>query len=310
MGAMAEPEHSISFERSIHAGAGDVFAAWTLPELLNRWMTKRADSSPKVGGNYRYEVDGPEGSTIVHRGVFLALEPAALIRQSFEVESEEENPYENEFLELKLTPLSSGRTTILFTNGWDGPAMDEESAAAVREAWHAWFDQLEKFLALVALHAGPEPGEQDALARPTALKIVRTFEASPERLFDAWVKEDIAARWLFFSEGERTACVLGGTTGERWLISDRRDGVDYTATGTYLRVERPRRLEFTFAMPHFSPNSDRIAVDFAAAGALTLMSFVQSGPDIEEELRQVVPGAVGGSEAGWNAMFDMLAKAL
>lgn len=307
---MKKPEHEIILERTVQAGAGDIFAAFTIPSLLNRWMTRHAESELRVGGAYRYELDGPEGAVFVHKGKFLVLEPGARLRQTFAVESDEENPYTDEFIELSLLPVSSGRTRIRFVNAWNGPGMDDESLAAVTAAWEGWLDQLEKFLALVAAHEGDEEAEDQRGAGRAVLKIVRTFDASPARVFDAWVNLEIAGRWLFFSDGERVAFSLEAQEGGGWVIAERRDGVEYRASGHYLAVDRPRHLAFTYAMPQFSPNSDTIAVTFAAAGQMTLMSFEESGPDIEEELRQTMPGAAGGSEAGWNAMFDTLAQVL
>jgi len=307
---MKTAEHEIVVERTVHAGAGDIFAAFTLPELLNRWMTNHAEADLKVGGTYRYELGGPGGETFVHKGQYLTLEPGVLVRQTFVVESEDENPYTDETLELRLKPLSSGRTALRFTNAWNGPAMDEESFEAVRETWEAWFDQLEKFMALVALHAAEGEADETHAEKRVGLTIVRSFDATPEQVFDAWLNPALASQWLFASGGAPTACDLPARVGESWRISEVRDGVEYTATGIYRVVHAPHYLEFTFGMPLASPNFDLIRVQFAAAGALTLMNFEQLGPDIEEELRQVVPGAAGGSEGGWNAMFDTLSKVL
>jgi len=80
--------------------------------------------------------------------------------------------------------------------------------------------------------------------------------------------------------------------------------------GEYLEIDRPRRLVFTFSMPQFSPNSDRITVEIAPDGDGCLLTFTQEGADIAEELRQLPPGAKVGSEQGWAEMFGRLAAAL
>ncbi|RYZ98760.1 MAG: hypothetical protein EOP11_20255, partial [Proteobacteria bacterium] len=94
---------AISFQRTIGASAETIYAAWTTPSLIEGWMASHAENALKVGGSYRYEIPGPEGSAFVHQGIFLALEPGRLVRQSFAIESEEENPFEKEFIELRLT---------------------------------------------------------------------------------------------------------------------------------------------------------------------------------------------------------------
>ena len=41
-----------------------------------------------------------------------------------------------------------------------------------------------------------------------------------------------------------------------------------------------------------------------------ILTLTQAGIDIADELRQLPPGVEGGTEKGWNDMFDALARAL
>jgi uncharacterized protein YndB with AHSA1/START domain len=98
--------------------------------------------------------------------------------------------------------------------------------------------------------------------------------------------------------------------GGKWSITNRRDGTDYTATGEYLEIERPRRLVYTFAMLQFSPNSDTITIEIEPEGIGCVITFTQAGVDIANELREVPLGQKGGSEQGWDQGFGSLAAAL
>jgi uncharacterized protein YndB with AHSA1/START domain len=135
-----------------------------------------------------------------------------------------------------------------------------------------------------------------------ALRMVRRFDASPERVFDAWTDPKLAAGWLFTgpdSESHRTEIDL--RVGGHWEIVDRRGGVDYRALGEYLDIERPRRLKFTFGMPQFSDTFTTVAVEIEADGTGARMTLVQEGLQAE---------AVTPLEQGWAAMFDTLATRL
>lgn len=143
------------------------------------------------------------------------------------------------------------------------------------------------------------------------LSIVRRFDAPAERVFDAWINPGVTRKWLFTSpESDSNSAELDARVGGRWTMTDRRGGAEYTASGEYLSVDRPRRLAFTFAMPQFSPNSDTLEVDLTPDGSGCVMTFTQRGVDVADELRQLSPGEKGGSEEGWSAMFDRLAEAL
>jgi uncharacterized protein YndB with AHSA1/START domain len=143
------------------------------------------------------------------------------------------------------------------------------------------------------------------------LCITRRFEAAPDRVFDAWVKPETVSRWLFRTPAdEQYHAQLDPRVGGAWSITARRLGVDYTALGEFLEIEPPRRLVFTFAMPQFSPNSDRLTVEIEPDGAGCLLTLTQEGVDIAAELRSLPLDVTGGTEHGWLAMFDVLSGVL
>ncbi len=92
--------------------------------------------------------------------------------------------------------------------------------------------------------------------------MIRKFGASPEPLFDAWLDPGIAERWLFTTPAsESHSTTIDARPGGAWTITDRRDDVDYAATGQYVEIDRPRRLVFSFGMPQFSPAITRVVVE-------------------------------------------------
>jgi uncharacterized protein YndB with AHSA1/START domain len=137
---------------------------------------------------------------------------------------------------------------------------------------------------------------------PFGLTLVRRFAASPERVFDAWTKAEIAACWLFTGPASEThSTEFDLTVGGTWTITDRREGVDYTAIGEYLEIDRPRRLVFTFGMPQFSPEFDTVVVTIEADGDGSIMTLVQ----------EKLPAAMRKpTEDGWSEMFAALGEAL
>lgn len=140
------------------------------------------------------------------------------------------------------------------------------------------------------------------------LRLSRRFDASPERVFDAWITPETVRRWLFASPADEAyRAELEPRVGGAWTITARREGVDYTAVGEYLELDRPRRLVFTFAMPQFSPNSDVLTIEIVPEGAGCRLTLTQEGVDIAAELGQLPPGVEGGTAQGWSDMFDLLA---
>jgi uncharacterized protein YndB with AHSA1/START domain len=141
-------------------------------------------------------------------------------------------------------------------------------------------------------------------AKP-AVVAVRRFDATPERVFDAWLDPQIARRWLFSTPGgEMVRADVDARVGGRFTFTDRRDGEDIEHVGEYLEIERPHRLVFTFTVPKYSAESDRVTIEIRRLDKgceLTLTH--EMSPQIYEEWGERTRG-------GWTTLLDALAGIL
>jgi uncharacterized protein YndB with AHSA1/START domain len=67
--------------------------------------------------------------------------------------------------------------------------------------------------------------------------------------------------------GEMVRAEIDPRVGGTYVFVDRRNGVDVEHTGTYLDLDRPRRIAFTMFVPHYSTNPDRVTVDIVPKGS-------------------------------------------
>jgi uncharacterized protein YndB with AHSA1/START domain len=72
---------SLTIERRFNAPPAKVYAAWTDPEKIKRWMgpgevkTLRAESDPRVGGRYRIVMRAPDGEEHDVSGIYREVIP-------------------------------------------------------------------------------------------------------------------------------------------------------------------------------------------------------------------------------------------
>ncbi|MCV0395067.1 MAG: SRPBCC domain-containing protein [Rhizobiaceae bacterium] len=141
--------------------------------------------------------------------------------------------------------------------------------------------------------------------RNVSIKVVRRFEASAERVFDAWLDPEIARKWLFRTEGgEMVTARIDARVGGSFDFTERRDGQDVAHVGEYLVIERPTRLVFTFGVPLYSPEFDRVTVEIVRQGRgceLTLTNDMT--PEIFAEWGEK-------TQEGWTTLLASLAREL
>jgi uncharacterized protein YndB with AHSA1/START domain len=130
------------------------------------------------------------------------------------------------------------------------------------------------------------------------VRVTRRFDASPERVFDAWLNPQKARKFLFATPtGEMVRAEIDPRVGGSFLFVDRRDGVDVDHTGEYLEIDRPRHLVFTFSVPHYSAEITRVTIDIAP---------LEDGCEITLTHSGVLPDWESRTRAGWGSILDQL----
>lgn len=136
-----------------------------------------------------------------------------------------------------------------------------------------------------------------------SLKIIREFSAPPSAVFDVFTKPEAMRVWWT----DQTTFDINLRVGGLWTIIRKEGNETYTATGEYIEVDHPHRLKYTYEMPQFSPHSDVITIDIASnEKGGSIMTFVEDGPDIAEELATVKSGEMSESEKEWRRGFDLI----
>lgn len=141
---------------------------------------------------------------------------------------------------------------------------------------------------------------------PRELVMVRAFDASASRVFDAWTKPDLLQRWWApRSHGVKLlACEVDLRVGGRWRYVFGREGEPSVAfSGTFQEIERPTRIVHTQL---FEPMR-------AAGEAIVTATFDEKDGRTTLTLHQVYPskealdGAIAsGMEHGARETMDQL----
>jgi len=136
------------------------------------------------------------------------------------------------------------------------------------------------------------------------LRIERTYGAPAQAVFDAWTSEEVMRRWWHAGHDWETAEAdvdlrVGGAV--RVVMRDPHNDVEYGGGGTFVEIEPPTRLAFTWL---WDGNDTRmlIELDFDETAGVTTVRFTHSGLWDEEAVRS--------HEAGWSGAFDNLERAL
>lgn len=137
---------------------------------------------------------------------------------------------------------------------------------------------------------------------PVQVSVSHRFSSPAERVFDAWLDAERAARWMFATPtGEMVRAEIDARVGGTFCFVDRRDGEDVEHTGEYLEIDRPRRLVFTFAVD--GSEADRVIVEIVP---------LETGCELTltHEMSPVWAAYAERAKEGWSTMLDGLADAL
>jgi uncharacterized protein YndB with AHSA1/START domain len=141
------------------------------------------------------------------------------------------------------------------------------------------------------------------MQKTATVRVTHRYDASPERVFDAWLDPKIAGRFFFATpSGQMIKAEIDAKVGGHFTFVDRRpDMGEVEHVGTWLEIDRPRRLVFEFAVPAYEPTRTKITLDFAPAGPGTELTLTHEGV-FEDYLTR--------TEHGWGMILGGLERAL
>lgn len=138
---------------------------------------------------------------------------------------------------------------------------------------------------------------------PVFARVTRRFDVPAQQVFDAWLDPKMVAMWFAPGLGEMVRVEADPRVGGSFSFVQRRDGEDIDHTGEYLELKRPTRLVFTWAVPAYSPDSDRVIVEFfPLEGGCEATLTHQMHPDWADFADRAV--------ASWTKMLDAMAAAV
>lgn len=142
------------------------------------------------------------------------------------------------------------------------------------------------------------PAKSDA-----TVVVTRLFDAPAERVFDAWLDRKHVGEWLFRTPTgaiKRVEC--DPRVGGGFEIFEQRGGELAEHHGTYVEIDRPRRLAFDFWTSHAAAKT-RVTIEIASIGggcAMTLTHVVDPAwAPLADRVRE-----------GWGKVADKLAAHL
>jgi uncharacterized protein YndB with AHSA1/START domain len=129
-------EHVVTIDRVVNASANELYAAWTEPPILTRWLAPTLEADIRVGGTFRLDLFASDGGAKVITGKYDLLQQGHLIDMTFA--SDAEGTRTNERLVVRFDPQGS-LTRLTVKLAWDGDPQDER---ALQRAWKARLDRL------------------------------------------------------------------------------------------------------------------------------------------------------------------------
>jgi uncharacterized protein YndB with AHSA1/START domain len=145
------------------------------------------------------------------------------------------------------------------------------------------------------------------MSLPVRAVVIKQFNASAGRVFDAWLDPAWIGRWMFGPNVREEQIVRLGCeprVGGKFSFVVNRGGKEIDHIGEYLEIDRPHCLVFTWATRDSLPDTSRVIVEIVSLDEstceLTLTHVM--GPN----WAAFVDKAAG----SWRTMLDALAGTL
>lgn len=304
------PCPELRLERHYDAPPEEVFAAWTDPALVRRWLFTSAYGegqsvalAARAGGNWSI-TDRRDGADHTVQGEILEFDPPRRLSMSFAMP---QSSPDSDVLAMKVEAGGEGGCLMRFVQSGPGiarelartPAGQDSGSAA---AWRIMFDNLAGVLASRVGHGRVADEE-------TAVRFERLLPGPIERVWHWIADSDKRAQWLAPGElpaapGQSFDLVFdnAGLSPHRAPIPERfrkYEGV-FRSRHQVLRLDPPRLLAMTWGGGKEPPSE--VVFELAPEGDKTRLTITHTRLK-DRAIRLDVSG-------GWHAHLAVLAERL
>jgi uncharacterized protein YndB with AHSA1/START domain len=135
------------------------------------------------------------------------------------------------------------------------------------------------------------------------ISVKRIVRARRRRVFEAWTRADLMARWFFPGDGWTASVTSDLTVGGRYEVDMRdKEGAQHRQFGEYREIVPVSRLVFTWNCPELGVANSVVTVELFDHGDRTELVLTHTLPP-DPKIRQ-------GHEEGWNGCIGNLEKML
>ena len=142
-------------------------------------------------------------------------------------------------------------------------------------------------------------------------KVEHVFTASAERVYDAWLEPEIVRQWMTAATkqlglpGDVRRCEIDARVGGEFTFSDMREDGEAVHWGTYLEMERPRKLVFTWftSGEEAKKNKSVVTLTLEPTDSGCIATIVHA---FDDKYAEYVPQ----TEQGWGAMLEQIGNIL
>ncbi len=141
-------------------------------------------------------------------------------------------------------------------------------------------------------------------------KVTHRFKATAERVYDAWLNPAQVRLWMTAAlksiglSGDIQRIEIDAQVGGKFFFSDLRDGTEARHWGTYLELERPRKIVFTWTIDESAeadPSVVTLTIEPEADGCVATIVHEMDAQWIEY---------ISQTEKGWAGMLHEIERLL
>ncbi len=113
------------------------------------------------------------------------------------------------------------------------------------------------------------------------IQVSRRFDLPAEKIFDAFLDAQKAGKFMFKTEtGKMIRAEVDPKVGGKFVFIEKRPSGEAEHYGTFLEIDRPKRLRFEFAVDKNAKQGDPVKIELAPKGKTCLVTLTH---DVDAE---------------------------